>query len=189
MIFESGSQQEAADVGVVDCVIRALDLFQHSAETQRISLVALNILTILQTNCLVVGSAGGVWLAIRALRTFPENTRVITHAFRLLGDLACLPQFREEALGMNALVLCVAALRRCGRIDRPRGLRGRRGGRRRRSGGASSASRVLNRSMLTHAPSGAQRMRTCSSGRSSALRNCVGPMLLSPTPFPWAPWS
>ena len=43
IIFEGGSCEEATAAGAVECVVRALDLFQHSAEMQGSSLAALAI--------------------------------------------------------------------------------------------------------------------------------------------------
>ena len=102
--------KEAAASGAVECVIRALDLFRHSADTQRMSLNALNALIAPQVEAIlcVAGNAGAVQLAVRALRSFPENARVITAAFYVIGHLAGLRQCCEEAI-----VLSVGALRRC----------------------------------------------------------------------------
>ena len=116
VILGGGSHQEAVTAGAVECVVRALDLFHHSAETQLITLKALNRLIAPQLEASVVvaaGEAGAVRLAVRALRSFPENARVIEYAFYVLGKVTSLPQVCEEALSVGALVLCVAALRRC----------------------------------------------------------------------------
>ena len=61
----------------------------------------------------VARNAGAIQLAVRALRSFREDHRVIGPAFYVLGILVRLQQFCEEALTLNALVLCAAALRRC----------------------------------------------------------------------------
>ena len=121
MLGDDGSWEDAAAAGVVECVVRALDLFQHSAETQRISLMALNKLflaTRSQGIVSVAGKAGAVRLAVRALRSFPEDYRVVGTAFYVLGQLlgrfgASLQQFCDEAVSLNAPLLSLAALRRC----------------------------------------------------------------------------
>ena len=109
-----GSAKAAAAAGAVEYVVRALDLFQHSAETQRISLKALKQLMGSRLDAVVCTArdAGAVRLAVRALRSFPEDNRVIDSAFYVLGNLVTLQKFCEDSLSMNALELCVAALRR-----------------------------------------------------------------------------
>ena len=105
-----------APAAAASFVIRALDLFQHSAETQRITLLALSRLvahTALAAVLSIAGNAGAVRLAVRALRTFPEVNLVISAAFHVLGNLSRMQQFREEALRLRAPVLFVAALHRC----------------------------------------------------------------------------
>ena len=100
---------------MVECVIRALHLFQHAATTQRISLKVLYVILASEVEAILyaAGNAGAVRLAVRVLRSFPENARVIDHAFGVLGHLVKLQQCCEEALSRNALVLSIAALRRC----------------------------------------------------------------------------
>ena len=94
-------------------MVRALDLFQHSADTHHISLTALNKLCATKSEAVVAGNAGAVRLAVRALRSFPEDLLVVGVAFYVLGTLVQLQQFREETLRLNATKLSVAAVRRC----------------------------------------------------------------------------
>ena len=67
----------------------------------------------METIVRIAGNAGAVRLAVRALRSFPEDPPVIKIAFYVLGNLVFLQRFCEEALSSNALVLVVAALGRC----------------------------------------------------------------------------
>ena len=107
------AEEEAAAAGAVECVVRALDLFQHSAETQLRSLAILNVLFGSHASVMIAGNAGATRLAVRALRSFPEDISVIHGAFSVLDHLTSFCPFREEALNLNALVLCLAALRLC----------------------------------------------------------------------------
>ena len=94
IMFEGGSREEAAAAGAVECVVRALDLFQHSAEMQCSSLAALNFLMPPHSEAMsVAGNAGAVRLAVRALRTFPEVNLVIGFACCALGSLSIVQQF------------------------------------------------------------------------------------------------
>ena len=115
LVDDRSLQHEAAAAGVVECVIRALNLFQHSATTQRISLKVFYVILASEVEAILyaAGNAGAVRLAVRVLRSFPENARVIDHAFGVLGHLVKLQQCCEEALSRNALMLSIAALRRC----------------------------------------------------------------------------
>ena len=113
-MLEDGSREVLVTAGVVECVVRALDLFRHSAETQGYSLNALQkLVTASKELASVAGNAGAVRLAVRVLRSFPEDAGVIAVAFCVLAEVAISPRFCEEALGLNAVVLCAAALRRC----------------------------------------------------------------------------
>ena len=118
ILSDGGSAKEATAAGAVECVVRALDLFQHSADTQSVSLAALNqLITLEDASVELAGNAGAVRLAVRALRSFPEGNLVIYAAFCVLGNL-CMVQ---EAVNMNTPVLSVAALRRCAKIGSVQG--------------------------------------------------------------------
>ena len=107
--MDRGSWDEA---GAIGCIIRSLDLFPYTADTQRGSLRALGRLTLLEANARRAGSAGAVRLAVHALRSFPNEERVIINAFIVLVNVSGEEQFCVEALNLGALALGVAALRR-----------------------------------------------------------------------------
>ena len=115
ILSEGGSAKEAAAAGAIECVIRATDLFQHSAKTQSITLLALNRL-VARTGLVAVqsiaGNAGAARLAVRALRTFPEDSFVISPAFYVLGNLASVQLFVRRRCASNPW--CSAWLRFAG---------------------------------------------------------------------------
>lgn len=113
ILSDGGSHEDAVAAGAIECVVRALVLFPHSAETQRTSMVVLANLSFLDgANTHRVGSAGAVRHAIHTLRFFPDDTLLMCSAFGVLGNVSAEDQFRVEALNLGALALGVAALRR-----------------------------------------------------------------------------
>ena len=109
----SGSGEEAAAAGAIECFARSLDVFPYSAKTQRTSLYALTRLTCLAANKRRAGNAGAIRLAVHALRFFPNDTNLNCNALIALGNVSIEDQFRAEPLNLGALALVVAALRRC----------------------------------------------------------------------------
>ena len=84
IIPNGGSWEEAARVGAIECVVRAFDLFQHNAETQLITIATLYDLILSRASACIAGDAGAVSLIVRALRSFPDDTRIVWRAFCVL---------------------------------------------------------------------------------------------------------
>ena len=112
IIREGAWPEEAAAAGAIECVVRTLDLFPFSADTQRTSMRTLGELTFFEVNLHRVGSAGAVRLAVHALRSFPNDTNLMFNALVVLGNVTAKAQFCAEALKLGALALGVTTLRR-----------------------------------------------------------------------------
>ena len=116
IIQHGGSREEAILAGAVECVVRALDLFQHSAETQLTSLIGLSVLINADSSkagICIACNAGAVPLLVRVLRSFPDNAPLLGHAFLLLSRFVPVQRYCGEALRCGAVELCVTAVRRC----------------------------------------------------------------------------
>lgn len=114
IISDGGSRDDAAAAGAIECVVRVLDLFPRSADTQRTSMMALAQFTHFEDGTAHrAGSAGAVRLVFRALRSTLLEGRSIVAALTMLGRLLNEDQFRAEALKLGGLAVGLAALQRC----------------------------------------------------------------------------